>query len=139
MDMIFLPQTPPAAAPQTSQPPAGGGDAGASGGGGSTISFMIPLLLMFVVMYFLMIRPQRREAKKREQMIANVKKNDHVLTTGGIYGIVDRIKDNEVFLKIDEKNDVRIRVAKSAIVGVEKVSGAEGDAKPEAKEEAKKG
>lgn len=102
------------------------------------MQFMIPLLLMGAVFYFLLIRPQKKQQLEREKLISGIKKNDHVFTTGGIFGIVDKVKDNEMILKIDEKSDVRIRVARSAIAGVEKVSGAEGESKPETPEEAKK-
>jgi preprotein translocase subunit YajC len=95
------------------------------GGGGSPWSFPILMVLIFVVIYFMMIRPQRKQAKERDSMIGALKKNDHVLTTGGIFGIVDKVKDKEVVLKVDEKSDVRLRVAKTAIVGVIKDSGAE--------------
>ncbi|HEU4339224.1 MAG TPA: preprotein translocase subunit YajC, partial [Planctomycetota bacterium] len=62
---------------------------------------------------------------------AALKKNDHVITTGGVCGVVDRIKDNEVYLRVDEKSDVKLRVIRSAIAVVEKVSGA--DEAPEKK------
>ena len=52
-----------------------------------------------------------------------VKKNDYVLTTGGIYGTVLSAKDNEVTLKIDDSNNTKVRLARSAIIGVEKSSG----------------
>lgn len=146
MDMPFPFQNPPTAPPapqtQTGQAPKGteGEDPGTGQrpDGGNMMVFMFPMIIIFVLLYFMMIRPQRREQKKREELISKIKKNDHVLTTGGIYGIVDRLKDDDVFLKIDEKHDVRIRVKRTAIVGVEKVSGPEGEAKPESKEEAKK-
>lgn len=122
MDMLFFIQDAPAAG--------GGAQGGAPGLGG----MMIPLVLMFVVMYFLMIKPQNKERKKREEMIANLKKNDHVYTSSGLYGIVKSIKpdDPTVTLCIDERNDVCIRVSKASIAGLE------GDAKAEAKVETPK-
>ena len=98
----------------------------AEGGfGGGPIQFVVLLVMMFVVIYFMMIRPQRKQAKERDDMIANLKKNDHVLTTGGIFGIVDKVRDKEIVLKIDERSDVRLRVTKTAIAGMVKESGAE--------------
>lgn len=98
----------------------------------------LPFILIIAVFWFLLIKPQRKQQQERERLISNIRKSDHVITSGGLYGIVDRIKDNEVILKIDEKNDVRVRVAKSAIVGVEKVAGAEEDVKPSEPEADKK-
>jgi preprotein translocase subunit YajC len=91
---------------------------------------MVPFIIIFVLFYFLLIRPQRRQQKEREKMILALKKNDHVITSGGLCGVVDRIKDNDVFLRVDEKSDVKLRVLRSSIAAVEKVSGAdEGAAK----------
>jgi len=128
MDMLFFLQDPaaPAAAPQ-------------AGPGG--ILQMLPMFaLMFVVMYFLMIRPQNKQRKEREAMIANLKKNDHVQTSTGIYGIIKQIKPDEPYLIlcIDERKDVCIRVSKSSIVSLEKASGAPADAEPKAEATEKK-
>ena len=68
-------------------------------------------------------------------MISNLKKDDHVLTSGGMYGIVVNLKDDRVVLKIDERNDVRIEIRKDSITGLVKASGSE--AKP-AQEQARK-
>lgn len=114
MDMLFFLQDAGAGAP------AGGGQPAGPGLGG----MMIPLVLMFVVMYFLMIRPQNKERKKREEMIANIKKNDHVLTSAGIYGIVKQVTDQDITLCIDERKDVSIRVSKASIASLVKASGA---------------
>jgi preprotein translocase subunit YajC len=87
---------------------------------------MLPMMaILFFLFYVLLIRPQRRQQKEREKMISALKKNDHVITTGGICGVVDRIKDNDVYLRVDEKSDLKLRVIRSAIAVVEKVSGAE--------------
>lgn len=118
-------------------PPADGGASG-SGGGNFLIQFA-PLILIFFLFWILLIRPQRRQQRERNAMLSALKKNDHVVTSGGVLGIVDRIKENEVILKVDEKNDVRIRVLRSAIVDIRKVSGASDEDKTaEAAEEAGK-
>ena len=72
------------------QAPAGDGPGAPAEQQGSPWVMMVPLLLMFVVIYFMMIRPQRRQAKERENMISNLKKDDHVLTNGGIYAVAQR-------------------------------------------------
>ncbi|MBI4566084.1 MAG: preprotein translocase subunit YajC [Planctomycetes bacterium] len=110
---------------QEQAPPAPGPDSGkgASPAGPSLFASIFPFIIIFVLFYFILIRPQRRQQKERERMIATLKKNDRVLTSGGIYGIVDRIKEHELTLKVDEKSDVRLRVARSAIVGLEKTAG----------------
>ena len=115
MDMLFFLQD----AGGTAAPAAGGAQPAGPGLGG----MMIPLVLMFVVMYFLMIRPQSKERKKREEMISNLKKNDHVLTSAGIYGIVKQVTDQDLTLCIDERKDVCIRVSKQSVASLVKASG----------------
>lgn len=101
----------PLALVQDTQPAPGG-----SPGGGL---FGNPLLLMgilFAILYFLVLRPERRRSKARAAMIAGVRKNDHVVTTGGIHGTVVGIRDTEVLLRVDE--NVRLRVNREAIATV---------------------
>jgi preprotein translocase subunit YajC len=108
------------------QDAAGAPAAGApQAGPGSSLGMMVPLVLMFVVMYFLMIRPQRKQQKLREEMIRNIKKNDHVLLASGIHGIVKQIKadDPVVTLCVDERKDVCIRVNRASITDLVKTSG----------------
>ena len=64
------------------------------------ILFMyVPIILIF---YFLIIRPQRQQQKKIKEMLANLKKNDEVITTSGIHGTVAIIKEKTVVLRVDE-------------------------------------
>lgn len=85
------------------------------GGGFLGGNILIPLLLIFVLMYFIMIRPQRKQQKQRQLMLDQMRKNDRVVTIGGIEGVIYSVDDDKVVLKIDERNDVRITVAKSAV------------------------
>ena len=99
---------------------------------------MLPMFgMIFVVMYFLMIRPQNKQRKEREAMMQGLKKNDHVLTSAGFYGVIKQIKpeDQDVTQCIDERKDVCIRVSKSSITGLVKASGTpEGETKTETQE-----
>jgi preprotein translocase subunit YajC len=82
---------------------------------------MLPLIFMLlIVFYLLVLRPQKKEQKKRLELLNNLKKNDRVVTIGGIYGVVMNAKreTDEVILKIDETNDTKIRVIFSAIARV---------------------
>ncbi len=72
----------------------------------------IILIWFFVFMVWL---PSRKAKKQQQQMLAALKKKDKVLTTSGIIGVVDNVKDDEVSLKIDENSPVRLRVIKSSI------------------------
>jgi len=92
-----------------------------------------------VVFYFLLIRPQNKQKKERDAMIANLKKNDRVFTSFGLYGIIKQVRpeDNEVVLCIDESKDVRIRVSKASIAGLDKAAGGKSEPTPETPEKAK--
>jgi len=81
---------------------------------------LLPMAAIAVVFYFLMIRPARRQEQERQNMLSNLKKNDRVVTSGGLIGIIASIKDkeDEVTLKVDESSNVRLRVTKGSIVRV---------------------
>lgn len=79
-------------------------------------SMLIPFLIIFVAFYFLLVRPQKKQEQQRKKMLDSLQKNDYVLTSGGIYGTISQIKDDEVILKVDE--NVKIKMAKNAIVSV---------------------
>lgn len=73
---------------------------------------------VFFIMYLLVIRPQKKQERDRLAMLSAITKNDHVLTSGGIIGVVMNVKDHEVVLKIDDDKNIRVRVARSAITNV---------------------
>ena len=71
--------------------------AGTPAGGASAFIQFAPLVFIFIIFYFLMIRPQQRRLKEHRAMIEAVKKNDTVVTSGGIIGKVTRVIDaNEI-------------------------------------------
>jgi len=82
------------------------------GGPGQMLSFL-PLVLIFVIFYFLLIRPQQKKAKQHQEMLGKLKKNDEVMTSGGIYGRVMSLADNVVTLEVAP--NVRIRVNRPQI------------------------
>jgi len=93
-DVVFAQTTPAPAAP-------------------SPLLNFLPLVLVFVVFYFLLILPQQKKAKQHRQMLQNLKKNDEVMTSGGIYGKVIALAENVVTLEVAP--NVRIRVHRQQI------------------------
>jgi preprotein translocase subunit YajC len=73
---------------------------------------------MLAIVYFVLIRPEKKRQADHRKMLGALQKGDRVLTTGGIYGTVASIQDDEVTLKIDESQNVRVRVARSAVSNV---------------------
>jgi preprotein translocase subunit YajC len=83
----------------------------ASAGGDPTSSLLmqlLPLLLVFVVFYFLVIRPQQQARKRHMEMIAALKKNDIVVTSGGLIGKVKSVADDEVRVELAPNVEVRV-------------------------------
>ena len=80
--------------------------------GGSQIIF---LGLMFVLMYMILFRGPRKKQQQHKQMVQSLTKNDKIQTIGGIIGTVVDIKEDEITLKIDESNNTKIKILRSAI------------------------
>ena len=71
--------------------------------------------LMFVLMYVILFRGPRKKQQEHKQMMQALAKNDRVQTIGGILGTVVDIKDDEITLKIDESNNTKMKIVRSAI------------------------
>ncbi len=84
----------------------------------------LPLLPIPFIFYFLLLRPQQQQDKKRRQMIAAIKKNDKVLTAGGIYGTITSVDpaNDRVVLRVDDEGRVKIPFTMASIVRVLEVS-----------------
>ena len=83
---------------------------------------LMAMILFFVVFYVFLIRGQRKEKKQKKEMLANIAKNDRVITVGGIMGTVVSVKDNEVCLKVDESSNAKITFSRSSVQKVMKES-----------------
>lgn len=88
--------------------------------GGSMFSMLLPFLAIGFLFYFLLIRPQRQEQSRRKEMLSTVKKNDRVITAGGIYGVVTNVhaEADEVTIKVDESTNTKLRITLSSIARV---------------------
>jgi preprotein translocase subunit YajC len=87
----------------------------ASPDGGSLLMQLVPLALVVGIFYFIILLPMKRKQQKVQQFLSNLKVNDRVITTGGIYGQITKLGEQSVQLQIAEK--IRIEVAKAAIGG----------------------
>jgi preprotein translocase subunit YajC len=86
--------------------------------GADPLGLMWPLLFVMVFFYFFLYRPQKREADEKRKLMESLKKNDKVLTSAGIYGTIVNLKEDEVTLRVDDQNKVKVRFARSAIARV---------------------
>lgn len=87
-----------------------------TGGTAAALINFLPIVAIGLVFYFLVIAPANKQRKKQQAMIEALKKGDQVLTTGGIYGTIQGVEPDAVYLKIAE--NVKVKVARSAISGL---------------------
>ena len=83
--------------------------------GASPLLQIVPFALILGIFYFIILLPARRKQQKVQEFLDNLKVNDKVITTGGLYGQVTRLDDQKVQLQIADK--VRIDVSRAAIGG----------------------
>jgi preprotein translocase subunit YajC len=93
--------------------------AAAPGAGGAADIFiqLVPFVFILVIMYLMIIRPQRQQQKRHREMIANIRRGDQVVTTGGIIGKVNKVV-SETELEVEIADGVRIRVERGSIATV---------------------
>jgi preprotein translocase subunit YajC len=79
-----------------------------------------PLVIIGVLFYFMLIRPERVRRMQLQRMLDNLKKNDRVVTVGGIFGTVVNVQQgsDEITIKVDESTNTKLRVLRSAITRV---------------------
>lgn len=94
--------------------------AAGGGGEGNIASMLFMMLAIFGIFYLLFIRPQRKEQNTRQMMLDNLKKNDRIVTVGGILGVVTNVDRDrrEVTLKVDESSGVKLRMTLNSVARV---------------------
>jgi preprotein translocase subunit YajC len=85
--------------------------------GGSLLQMLVPLAMVFAIFYFIVIVPSKRQQKKVQEFVDNLKVNDKVITTSGIYGQIMKLDDQSVQLQVADR--VNIKVAKASIGGIQ--------------------
>lgn len=92
---------------------------------------ILPFGLIIGVFYFLIIRPQNKKQKETKQMLSAIKKNDRVVTVGGIRGTVTAVKEDTVVLRVDDS--VKMEFSKSAVSNIVTAKGSAGGSKGSSK------
>jgi len=87
------------------------------GGGNDFLLQLMPILLMFVIFYLLLLRPQQQRAKAHREMVANIRRGDTVVTSGGIIGKVTKVKDDGE-IEVEIADNTRVRVIKGTVAEV---------------------
>lgn len=99
----------------------------APSGTGSLLQFL-PVLLIFGIFYFLLLAPMRKRQKAHQTLLGQLKRGDKVVTNGGLLGEIAAVEERIVHLKLGD--NVKVRVVKSAIAGLEGDPAAEGSKEP---------
>ena len=99
--------------------------AAAAGGEASVGMSLVSLLVMIVpfglLFYFMLVRPQKKEQKRFNEMMSGLEVGDVIVTTGGFYGVVIDISEEDVIVEFGNNKNCRIPMRKTAIAQVEKV------------------
>lgn len=81
--------------------------------GGGGWSMIIMMVAIFAIFYFFMIRPQNQRQKKIQEARAKLAKGSKVITSGGIYGVVEKVEESTFIISIAD--GVKVRVEKNCI------------------------
>jgi len=90
---------------------------GSDGGGGMTAT-LVWFGLIFLLMYLLLIRPQKKKQKEHEKLIQELKKGDKVVTSGGMFGTVFAIDEQNKRIVLKVSGDVKMEFLKSSIAAL---------------------
>lgn len=77
-----------------------------------------PILIIFAIFYFLIIRPQGKKESEHKKLISNLKKNDEIVTIGGIHGTIVNVKEKTYVVRVDD--NVKVEIDKLAVARVSK-------------------
>lgn len=90
----------------------------AGAGAPDMLMSLLPFVLIFVIMWFLIIRPQRAQAKKREDLLKNIRRNDTIITGGGVIAKVTKVVDGEPEIEVEIAQGVKVRLLRSMVADV---------------------
>ena len=76
---------------------------------------MIPFVLIFVIMYFLILRPQQKRVKDHQTLLKSVRRDDTIVTNGGLVGRVVKAADDAAEIEVEIAPNVRVRIVRSMI------------------------
>lgn len=111
---------------QESSGESGGAKAPSSGLGGLFENPLIFMVLALGTFYLMVLLPQQRTAKNQQKQMDDLrnglKKNDRVITTSGIHGVVVAASADSptVTIRIDDTSNAKLTLNKETIVTVVK-------------------
>ena len=85
--------------------------------GGSLLTMLLPLALLALVFYFFIYRPQKKQEKETANMRSSIELGDVIVTTGGIVGMVVKVKDDMILIETSGDR-TKIQIQKWAVHSV---------------------
>ena len=82
----------------------------------SAFGGFVPLIVIFVIFYFLLIRPQQKRAKEHTALLNALKKDDKIITNGGLYGVITAVRGEVLEVKIAE--GVKVEISRQGVATV---------------------
>jgi preprotein translocase subunit YajC len=82
-----------------------------------TTLWFLPYIAIFAIFYFLIIGPQRKRQRALQDMIANLKAGDRIITTGGIIATVKSVRDNSLMVLSADKS--MLEISRNAVAGMQ--------------------
>ena len=67
------------------------------------------LLFFFLFVYFMTIRPQQKRKKEHDALVAALKKGDEVMTSSGIVGKIENVKDRYVLIRLGDNVTINMQ------------------------------
>jgi len=81
---------------------------------------LVLVVVIFAIFYFVMILPQQKQQKEYKRMLESLKKNDQVVTMGGVHGTIVNIKEKTLVIRVDD--NARLEIDKTAVARLEKAA-----------------
>jgi preprotein translocase subunit YajC len=99
------------------------------GAGGSMWAQLLPFVAIAGLFWLLLIRPESKKRAEHGRMLENLKKNDRVITAGGLFGTVVNVQKGaeDVVLRVDENTNTRVHVLRSSIAKILSGNAGSGD------------
>ena len=88
------------------------------------VGAIVWMVVLFGIMYFLMLRPQKKEQKRLQALLNDMEVGDSIVTTGGFYGVIIDMTEEDVIVEFGNNKNCRIPMRKQAIAEVEKAGSA---------------
>ena len=82
---------------------------GSGGGGEASFLPFFMLLTFFIFIYFVTIRPQQKRQKEHQTLVESLEKGDEVMTSSGLVGRVESVKDRYVSIKLNENVSINMQ------------------------------